>query len=60
MCGYGFGGIIYMWNIKQTGDFQNWFDEAEEQLQDDIVENVEVLKQFGPHLGRPKADTLKA
>ena len=47
------------WIIKQTEEFQEWFDEADDLLQEDIVEHVEVLKQFGPHLGRPYVDTLK-
>lgn len=48
-----------VWNIKQTEEFQDWFEEADDQLQEDIVENVEILRQFGPNLGRPKADTIK-
>ncbi|OFZ51833.1 MAG: hypothetical protein A2381_00830 [Bdellovibrionales bacterium RIFOXYB1_FULL_37_110] len=48
-----------MWNIKQTEEFQDWFEEANNLLQADVVENVEVLRQMGPHLGRPKADTIK-
>lgn len=56
---YGVGGIMRTWNIKQTEEFQDWFDKAGKKLQDAIVENVEVLKQLGPNLGRPKADTLK-
>lgn len=47
------------WNVKQTEEFQEWFDDADDILQDDIVEHVEILKQFGPHLGRPYVDTLK-
>ncbi len=48
-----------VWNIKQTEEFQDWFDEADDVLQDDIVEHIEILKQFGPNLGRPYVDTLK-
>lgn len=47
------------WNVKQTKEFQDWFDDADEFLQEDIVEHVEILKQFGPNLGRPYVDTLK-
>lgn len=50
---------MYSWNIKQTEEFQNWFENADDKLQEDIVENIEVLRQFGPNLGRPKADTIK-
>ncbi|RLA61032.1 MAG: diaminopimelate decarboxylase [Epsilonproteobacteria bacterium] len=48
-----------MWKIKQTEEFQDWFEAANKKLQNSIVENGEVLRQFGPSLGRPKADTLK-
>lgn len=47
------------WIIKQTVEFQVWFDEADEKLKQDIVEHVELLRQMGPLLGRPYADTLK-
>lgn len=47
------------WNIKQTGEFQDWFDQANNRLQEDIVANIEVLRLLGPSLGRPKADTIK-
>ena len=59
LIGYGIGGIMSTWNIKQTSEFQDWFDGSSKKLQDAIVENVEVLRQLGPSLGRPKADTLK-
>jgi hypothetical protein len=48
-----------MWNIKQTVEFQDWFEEADIALQNDTVEHLELLKQFGPNLKRPYADTLK-
>lgn len=56
---YCFGGIMSTWNIKQTEEFQDWFDTADKKLKEAIVENVEVLKQMGPQLGRPYADTIK-
>ena len=56
---YVFGGIMSTWNIKQTAEFQEWFDEADKKLQEAIVEHVELLRQMGPQLARPYADTLK-
>lgn len=56
---YAIRGIIYMWTIKQTEEFQDWFEESDKKLQDDTLEHVEILKQIGPQLGRPYADTLK-
>ncbi len=48
-----------MWEITQTEEFAKWFSESNERLQDDILIHIEILKQIGPHLGRPYADTLK-
>lgn len=48
-----------IWNVKQTIEFQVWFEEADTALQEDTVEHVELIKQFGPYLKRPYADTLK-
>lgn len=56
---YVFRGIMSTWNIKQTAEFQEWFDEADNKLQEAIVEHVELLRQMGPQLARPYADTLK-
>jgi len=39
-----------MWAIKQTEEFQDWFEAGDKKLQDDALEHVEVLKQFGPLL----------
>jgi hypothetical protein len=47
---YAFGGIMSLWNVKQTAEFQDWFDEADESLQEDIVEHIKLLEQFGPNL----------
>lgn len=48
-----------MWSIKQTAEFQSWFEEGDEALQDDSLEHVELLRQLGPNLKRPHVDTLK-
>ena len=48
LSGYVVGGIIDMWTIKQTEEFQDWFEGRDKTLQDDTLEHVEVLKQFGP------------
>jgi hypothetical protein len=50
---------MHMWVIKQTVEFQDWFDGSSEKIQYDTLEHIEVLKQFGPQLGRPQVDTLK-
>lgn len=54
-----FGGIMTKWVIKQSEEFQDWFDDSDEDLQDDILEKVKILEELGPNLGRPLVDTLK-
>ncbi len=56
---YATGGIMRTWKIRQTVEFQDWFDEADNKLKESIVEHVELLRLMGPHLGRPYADTIK-
>lgn len=48
-----------MWKIRQTPEFEDWFLNSDQKLQNDIVENVEILRQFCPHLSRPHVDTIK-
>ena len=51
-----------MYSMKWTITFHDDFDEEVEKmdtaLQDALYANVRVLEEFGPQLGRPKADTL--
>lgn len=48
-----------MWNVTTTEDFAEWFAELVEDSQVEVIAKVELLKFFGPKLGRPHADTLK-
>ena len=56
---YAVRSIMYMWVIKQTEEFQAWFENSDNASQDAILEHVEVLRQIGPQLGRPLVDTIK-
>lgn len=46
------------WEVKFHDDFEPEFDKLDEEVQDEIYALGEVLKEFGPQLGRPKVDTL--
>jgi hypothetical protein len=48
-----------MWKIKQTPEFQEWFEEIDLRLQNDTAEHLELICMFGPQLKRPYADTIK-
>ena len=44
----------------EIGDeFEPEFDEFPEDVQDEILAHARLLEEFGPQLGRPRADTLK-
>lgn len=47
------------WIVKFHSVFKNEFDGFSEVVQDELLAYVELLKQFGPTLSRPQADTLK-
>lgn len=48
-----------MWNVTTTDEFDEWFADLVEDSQIEVIAKVELLKLFGPKLGRPHADTLK-
>lgn len=47
------------WTLIYLDYYENWLNDQEEELQDEAFAQLEVLKQFGPTLGRPRVDTLK-
>ena len=51
------------WKVATTDDFDEWFASMRqmtkgEDVQAEVIAKVELLKVFGPSLGRPHADTL--
>jgi hypothetical protein len=48
-----------MWDIEFTDEFGAWRDELTADEQESIATSVELLRQLGPQLPRPHADTLK-
>lgn len=47
------------WETFFDDDFFVWFQEQEEKLREEILAHTFLLKKLGPHLGRPKVDTLE-
>ena len=47
------------WVIEFQDDFEAEFLAFEESVQDGLFEVAKLVIEFGPHLGRPHADTLK-
>ena len=47
------------WNVETTEEYDAWFLEQDVDGQALIQMRIELLKEHGPHLPRPYADTLK-
>ena len=46
------------WVVELYPLFAEEFQELSEAVQDSLLEEIEVLSEFGPLLGRPVVDTL--
>lgn len=51
------GAIAYA--VNTSDEFDDWWERQEDDLQDAIAAHVGLLKESGPHLGRPYADRLE-
>jgi hypothetical protein len=47
------------WDVFLDEDFDAWLETLEVGLQDEIWANIELLRQRGPNLHRPRVDTVK-
>lgn len=47
------------WTIIYRSRYSAWFEGSGEELQNEILANLEVLKVMGPNLGRPRVDHVK-
>ena len=48
-----------IWTILFDPDFELDFQKLDENVQDELLAQVILLRTFGPSLGRPSVDTLK-
>lgn len=48
-----------MWDVVTTEVFDEWYQSQAVGLQDEVLAALKILREFGPHLGRPQVDTLK-
>jgi hypothetical protein len=46
------------WEVLFHDEFEPEFDALPEDVQDELFAHAKLLQQFGPQLGRPRADTL--
>lgn len=47
------------WDVFFHSEFEPEFAELPENIQDELLERLGLLKNFGPTLGRPNVDTLE-
>lgn len=47
-----------MWLIETTDTFDKWFDELDDTDRGNVLASLMVLKERGPMLSRPYADTV--
>jgi hypothetical protein len=46
------------WDVQFHDAFDAEFDDLPEAVQDELLAHARLLREFGPQLGRPRADTL--
>jgi len=46
------------WEVHLHDDFVPEYRDLHNDVQDELLAHIELLEQFGPQLGRPRADTL--
>ena len=47
-----------MWTLVYLDEFDDWLEDQEINLQDEVDAALGLLEEFGPSLGRPRVDTL--
>lgn len=47
-----------IWAVEFHPDFDPEYEDLAEEVQDELLAHLELLKRFGPQLGRPRVDTL--
>jgi hypothetical protein len=56
---YALEGIIQVWDIEFTDQFEHWWETLSVKEQGSIEAAVDMLEQDGPALGRPAVDTIR-
>lgn len=48
-----------MWEVEFTDEFGQWWHLLDSAEQESIAASVELLRELGPHLGRPHVDSIR-
>jgi hypothetical protein len=46
------------WEVLFYREFDSEYEALPEDVQDELLAQLKLLREFGPHLGRPRVDTL--
>jgi hypothetical protein len=52
--------VEVLWEVWFYREFDPEYDALPADVQDELLAQLKLLQQFGPHLGRPRVDTLNA
>lgn len=47
------------WDVQSDEEFDAWLFGLEARVRAEIASHINLLRQFGPHLGRPHVDTVE-
>jgi hypothetical protein len=47
------------WEVEASDEFKDWYESLDEAERASVAENVDLLEEYGPALGRPYADTIR-
>ena len=47
------------WIVKFCDEFESEFSALNQLVQDELLAHAQVVREFGPALGRPRVDTVK-
>lgn len=47
------------WQVSLTDDVQTFLDGLSDEDRDQVLGTIELLRQYGPNLGRPSVDRIK-
>jgi len=47
-----------MWKVTTTNEYDRWLGNQNEEVVTEVIAVVRLLRQYGPGLSRPHADTL--
>jgi hypothetical protein len=47
------------WEVEASDEFKGWYESLDEAERASVAENVDMLEEYGPALGRPYADTIR-